>query len=104
VALTLGVLISTRAPSQQVAMVLSMFVLLLPTMLLSGFIFPISSMPGILQYISHIIPARYFIEIEKAVMLKGAGLEVVWFHTMILIAMLFIFLVAARRNFKVVYK
>ncbi len=104
VALTLGVLISTRAPSQQVAMVLSMFVLLLPTMLLSGFIFPIPSMPDVLQYISHIIPARYFIQIEKAIMLKGVGLDVVWQPAVILLVMLFVFLMAARKNFKVVYK
>jgi ABC-2 type transport system permease protein len=100
----LGVLISTRAPNQQVAMILSMLVLLLPTMMLSGFIFPISSMPRILQVISHIIPAKYFIEIEKAVMLKGAGLEVVLHPVIILFVMFFVFLILARRNFKVIYK
>lgn len=104
VALALGVLISTRAPSQQVAMIMSLFTLLMPTMLLSGFLFPISSMPTILQYLSTIIPAKYFIEIEKAVMLKGVGWDAVAFPSLILVIMMLVLLTAAWRNFKVIYK
>lgn len=104
VALALGILISTRAANQQVAMVASLFTLLMPTMLLSGFIFPIESMPLVLQYISRIIPASYFIEIEKAIMLKGAGWENVRFPTLILGLMVLLLLLGAGRNFKVRYK
>ena len=102
VALALGVLISTRAPNQQTAMMASLFTLLMPTMLLSGFIFPIASMPKLLQWISNIIPANYFIQIEKSIMLKAAGWEAVAYPTMILVIMLTVLLFAAWRNFKVV--
>ncbi len=104
VALALGVLISTRSTTQQTAMMTSMFTLLMPTMLLSGFLFPIASMPSFLQYLSTIIPARYFIDIEKAVMLKDAGWEAIYWPSLILVIMLLVLLVAARRNFKVIYK
>ena len=64
-ALALGILISTRTDSQQVAMLFSLMVLMLPTILLSGFIFPIESMPVPLQVISNFIPAKWFIIILK---------------------------------------
>lgn len=104
VALSLGVLISTRSANQQTAMMVSMFVLLLPTMLLSGFLFPISSMPTVLQYIARIVPARYFIDIQRAIMLKGAGWEAVWYPSMIMGIMVVVLLFAAWRNFKVRYR
>ena len=104
VALALGVLISTKAPTQQTAMMTSMFALLMPTMLLSGFLFPIASMPSLLQYISKIIPAKYFIQIEQAIMLKAAGWDAVAFPTLILFIMLIVLLTGAWRNFQVVYK
>jgi len=104
VALSLGVLISTVAKTQQTAMMASMFALLLPTMLLSGFVFPIASMPGLLQVISRIIPATYFIDIEKAIMLKGAGWDVIHQSAIVMVVMLFVLLLAAWRNFKVIHK
>jgi ABC-2 type transport system permease protein len=104
VALALGVLISTRAESQQTAMMMSLFTLLLPTMLLSGFIFPIASMPPLLQYVSKIIPAKYFIIIEKGVMLKGAGWQSIYPQALVLVLMTVVLLAAAWKNFKVVYK
>lgn len=104
VALALGVFISTRAKTQQVAMMISMFTLMLPTMLLSGFLFPIDSMPWLLRQISQIIPARYFIVIEKSIMLKGAGWEVVIHPSLILVIMLVVLLVASWRSFKIIYK
>ncbi|PSR13825.1 MAG: multidrug ABC transporter permease [Bacteroidetes bacterium] len=103
VALGLGVLISTLAATQQTAMMTSLFTLLMPTMILSGFIFPIASMPTALQYAAHIIPAKYFIEIEKNIMLKGAGWEAVQFSSLVLVAMMLFLFAAAWRNFKVVY-
>ncbi|RZT95513.1 ABC-2 type transport system permease protein [Ancylomarina subtilis] len=86
-ALSLGIYISTVSNSQQVAMMLSMFALMLPTILLSGFIFPLRNMPLPLQIISNIIPPRWFIVIIKNIMLKGTGLEFVWKETLILIGM-----------------
>lgn len=102
VALALGVLISTKSPNQQTAMMTSLFTLLMPTMLLSGFLFPIASMPVLLQYISKIIPAKYFIQIEQAIMLKAASWEAVAFPSFVLTVMLLVLLTAAWRNFKVV--
>jgi ABC-2 type transport system permease protein len=99
--LALGILISTIAKSQQVAMFASLFVLMLPTVLLSGFIFPIENMPVILQWISAILPPRWFIIILKDIMLKGNGLAYVWDETLILLAMTAVFLFAAIRKFSI---
>ncbi len=82
--LVLGLLISTIANSQQTALLISLMGLMLPTILLSGFIFPISSMPDILQWISNIIPAKWFIIIIKNIMLKGTGLSAIMQETSIL--------------------
>lgn len=76
--LSWGVLISTLADTQQVAFQVGLLSSMLPTMLLSGFIFPISSMPEALQWISHIVPARYFLVALRAIVLKGAGPESWW--------------------------
>ena len=73
-----GVLISTIADTQQVAFQMGLLSSMLPTLLLSGFVFPISSMPPALQVISHIVPARYFIAALREVMLKGVGPTVWW--------------------------
>jgi ABC-2 type transport system permease protein len=72
-ALAMGLFISTIAESQQVAFQIALLMSFLPTMLLSGFIFPIASMPTFLQVITHIVPARYFLVALRAVLLKGSG-------------------------------
>ena len=72
-ALAMGLLISTVAESQQVAFQVALLASFLPTMLLSGFIFPISSMPGFLQVVTHVVPARYFLVALRGVLLKGSG-------------------------------
>lgn len=77
-ALALGIFISSRANSQMVAMFASMMGLLLPTILLSGFIFPIENMPLVLQVVSNIIPAKWFIMLIKGLMIKGSGMSVIW--------------------------
>lgn len=100
-ALSLGILISTVSKTQQVAMFISMFALMLPTILLSGFIFPIDSMPEILQYFSVLMPPRWFIVIIKNIMLKGAGIAFVWKETLILLAMITFFIVLSVRKFKI---
>ena len=99
-ALSLGILISTMANSQQVAMFISLFALMLPTMLLSGFIFPIENMPLILQWITHIMPPKYFIIVIKNIMIKGDGLLYVWKETLVMLGMTSVFLLLAVRKFK----
>ena len=99
--LSLGILISTKAESQQTAMMVSLMALMMPTMLLSGFVFPIESMPWILQGISTVIPATYFIDIIKNIMLKGTGWEFIWYSTSILGVMTLFFLMVSLKNFKI---
>ncbi len=99
--LSLGILISTVSNSQQTAMMLSMFALLLPTILLSGFVFPIENMPQILQYLSHIMPSKWFIIIIKDIMLKEAGWREVAFETGILMFETFLFIALSIKKFKI---
>ena len=73
-----GLLISTLAQSQQVAFQLALLSSFLPTFILSGFIFPLSSMPWIVQMVSQVVPARYFLRVLRAIVLKGAGIEAFW--------------------------
>ncbi|MEY2669829.1 MAG: hypothetical protein RLZZ577_145 [Bacteroidota bacterium] len=100
-ALSLGILISTIADSQQTAMMISLFGLMLPVIILSGFIFPISSMPLPMQIISNIIPAKWFIIIVKAVMLKGASVSVIWKETLILIGMTASYILLSIKKYKI---
>jgi ABC-2 type transport system permease protein len=73
-----GLLISTIAETQQVAFQIALLSSLLPTMILSGFIFPITSMPTVVQWITHIVPARYFLVALRAIVLKGADITAFW--------------------------
>lgn len=100
-ALSLGIFISTMAKSQQVAMFISIFALMLPTLLLSGFIFPIENMPIILQWISKLMPPKYFIIIIKNIMLKGTGFMHIWKETLILFVMMLFFIALSVKKFKI---
>ncbi|MEO1021869.1 MAG: ABC transporter permease [Bacteroidota bacterium] len=100
-ALALGTLISTVSTTQQDAMMRSLMGLMMPSMLLSGFIFPIASMPEVLQIISRVVPATYFIRILKGVMLRGTGFGFVAFEISILALMTALFLFGSYRNFKI---
>jgi ABC-2 type transport system permease protein len=100
-ALSLGILISTVAKSQQVAMFISLFALMLPTMLLSGFIIPIENMPVILQWLCQIMPPKYFIIIIKNIMLKGTGFQFIWKETLILAGMMSLFIAVSVKKFKI---
>ena len=100
-ALALGILISTISATQQTAMMISLMGLMLPVILLSGFIFPISSMPLPLQIISNIIPAKWFIVIIKAIMLKGVGLQFIWKETLILLGMTVFFITLSVKKYKI---
>ncbi len=100
-ALSLGIFISTKAKTQQVALMVSLVGLMLPTILLSGFIFPVENMPILLQVVASINPSRWFIIIVKDIMLKGAGLEILWQETLILVGFTLGFILLSVKNFKV---
>jgi ABC-2 type transport system permease protein len=74
---------------------------MLPTMLLSGFIFPIESMPTVLQWVSQVVPARWFVSIARGIMLKGIGLSYLWRETLVLMGMALFLLVMSARSFRV---
>lgn len=100
-ALSLGVFISTKAQTQQSAMIASLMTLMLPTVLLSDFIFPLASMPWPLQAVGNAIPARWFISILRDLMLKGVGWHYIWQPTVILGGMTLLFLLLAMKSFKI---
>jgi ABC-2 type transport system permease protein len=99
--LTLGILISTVSSNMQQAIFISLIGLMLPTILLSGFIFPLENMPEVYDYISMILPPRYFIVIIKSIMIKGTGLLYIWKETVILIIMTLVFMGLSVRKFKI---
>jgi ABC-2 type transport system permease protein len=99
-ALSVGILISSLVKTQQLAMFISLLALMLPTILLSGFIFPIENMPDILQWLSYVMPPRWFITIIKSIMLKGNGILFVWKETLVIVGMTLIFLALSIRKFK----
>lgn len=96
--LALGIVISTRAPTQRTAMLAALAGLLMPTLMLSGFIFPLESLPSPLQALSHIVPARWFLVVVRGIMLKGAGLPTLWQETLILAGMTVLLLIAGSRR------
>ncbi len=97
-ALALGIVISTRAATQRTAMIAALAGLLLPTLMLSGFIFPIESLPTPLRLFTNIVPARWFLLIVRGIMVKGAGLATLWQETLILAGMTVLLLaVGAKR-------
>jgi ABC-2 type transport system permease protein len=99
VSLSLGILISARTSSQRVAMMGALVGTMLPTMLLSGFIFPLESMPWPLQALSVIVPARWFVLVARSIMLKGVGMAYLWRPTLVLLAMALVLLTASTRAF-----
>ena len=101
VSLSLGLLISAGANSQQTAMFISLVALFLPTIMLSGFMFPVENMPLPLRIVSNIVPAKWYYGIVKSVMIKGLGLKAVWKETIILFGMMIFFLGLAIKKFKI---
>ena len=101
VSLSLGLLISSGAASQQTAMFISLIALFLPTVMLSGFMFPVENMPLPLRIVSNIVPAKWFYSIVKSVMIKGLGFNGVWKETLILTGMMTFFLTMAIKRFKI---
>lgn len=101
VSLSLGLLISSKAESQQTAMFISLVGMFLPTVMLSGFMFPVENMPLPLRTVSNIVPAKWYYTIVRSVMIKGVGLHAVWKETLVLTGMLVFFLGLAIKNFKI---
>jgi len=87
--------------TQQNALLVSLMGLLLPTIILSGFIYPIESLPEILQYISHIIPAKWFLIILRDIMIKGTEFRFIIKETLILFGMMTFFLIISIKNYKI---
>ncbi len=100
-ALSLGLLISNVAKSQQVAMLISMMGMLIPTIFFTGFMFPLENMPLPLQIISNIFPSKWYYIIIQSVMIKGLGLSAIWKETLVLLAMTFVLLSVSFKKFKI---
>jgi len=98
--LGMGLLISTVARTRAVAYFISLLTTLLPTFILSGFIFPIESMPLPLQGVSYVIPTTHFLIILRAILLKGVGAGAVWPHTVVLIVFALIVIAISVRRFE----
>ncbi|MBQ7471307.1 MAG: ABC transporter permease [Prevotella sp.] len=99
-ALSLGLLISNIAQTQFVALLVSAMMLLLPTVMLSGMLFPVESMPTILQWISAVIPPRYYIQAMRKLMIMGVGIQEVWQEVVVLIGMTALLLAISLKKFK----
>jgi ABC-2 type transport system permease protein len=100
VGLALGVLIAALTSSQRAAMLGAIVVTMLPNTLLSGLIFPISSLPGWLRPVTYLAPARWFIVIARGIMLKGVGMSYLWKEHVVLVVMLLLLFTAAVKSFK----
>jgi ABC-2 type transport system permease protein len=90
-----------RTESQQTAMLISLMGMLLPTLLFSGFMFPIENMPWPLQVISNIVPAKWFYIIVKSIMIKGLGFAAIWKETLILLGITMFLVAVSLKNFKI---
>lgn len=99
-ALSLGMMISIVTKNQLVANQLAIIVTFLPAFLLSGFIYPISNMPVVLQGMTHVIPARYFVAMLKGIYLKGIGLEVLGLEAALLALLGAVVILLGNRKFK----
>ena len=100
-ALSLGLLISNSTDSQQAAMLISLMGMLLPTMMFTGFMFPIENMPLPLQIISNIVPSKWYYIIVKSIMIKGLGFSAIWKETLVLVGMTSILALISIKKFKV---
>jgi len=98
--LGIGLFISTGTKSQQLAFMLAIVLTMLPSFILSGFIFPISSMPRIIQFFSYLVPARYFLIVLRGIFLKGNGLSVLWPEVLFLLVFGSIVILACTRRLK----
>jgi len=99
--LSVGLIISTATASQQTAMTMSMMGMMLPTLLFTGFLFPLENMPKLLQIIANVVPSKWYYIIIIDVMLKGLGITSIWKETLILAGMTVILLAISLKKFKI---
>ncbi len=99
-ALSLGLLISIVAETQLVAILASAMILLMPSILLSGMLYPVESMPTILRYLSQIIPASWYTTAMRKLMIMGVGIDMVWKELVVLTGITLLLLTIALRKFK----
>jgi drug efflux transport system permease protein len=99
--LTLGIFISIKTNTQQASMLVSLMGMLLPTVLFSGFMFPIENMPVVLQVFSNIVPSKWYYIIVKSIMIKGVGFSVIWKETLILAAIMLVLFFLSLKSFKI---
>ncbi len=97
--LSFGILISTIAPDQRIAMIATLLITMLPSIMLSGFIFPIDSMPWLLQGVAQLVPATYFLRIIRGVVLKGAPLSAFWLEGAMMVLFSTVMMMAATSRF-----
>ena len=98
--LGIGLYISTATKSQQLSFMLCIILTLLPAFLLSGFIFPVAGMPRLIQMVSHLVPAKYFLSVLRGIFLKGNGLAAHWQDVGALFVFAFVIVAACARKFK----
>ena len=99
--LAIGIFISVKTNTMQVAMLISLMGMMLPTILFSGFMFPIENMPVPLQVISNLIPAKWYYIIVKDIMIKGLGFRAIWKETLILAGIALFMLIISLKSFKI---
>jgi ABC-2 type transport system permease protein len=104
VVLSLGIFIANFTRSQEAALLISIVGALVPSYMLGGYVFPIESMPPILQWLSHAIPAKWYILIIRTIMLKGLGIAAIWKETLALFSMMTVLLAISAWRFNSRYK
>lgn len=100
-ALALGLLISNVTASQESAMLISLMGMMLPTIMFTGFMFPLENMPLPLQWVANVLPSKWFYIIVKSIMIKGLGIMAVWKETLILLGITVVFFLISIRKFKI---
>jgi len=99
--LSLGLLISNTTNSQQAAMLISLMGMLIPTIILTGFLFPLENMPWALRLLSNLIPAKWYYIIVKSIMIKGLGFKAIWRESLVLFGMTCFLLLVSLKRFKI---
>lgn len=100
-ALSLGLLISNVTASQQSAMLISLMGMLVPSILFTGFMFPLENMPYPLQLVANVVPAKWYYIIVKSIMVKGLGFSAIWKETLVLLGMTLVLLAVNIKKFKI---
>ncbi|MBW2255287.1 MAG: ABC transporter permease [Deltaproteobacteria bacterium] len=98
--MALGLMLSATLKSQQLAMMVAFIATMLPSLILSGFIFPLENMPGWLQAISYAVPARYYVVITRGLFLKGVGIEVLWPELLAMVIFAFVLIAVSSSRFR----